>query len=550
MENGIRYGLLLLAGLTLALALVWYVDLVVREIRGDRQVVIEPLAVIDGEGKANQEVGKALAQMLQARLQALVHELRDAQAAFTTDATAIAVPQGSPTAPVGDVRLWTQAVTLQTGLLQPVDLKLSVAGVDVGGMLPWLQRWMSSPKTLHLTVYLRGTEAQVFGSLAPLRIKDDGLRLSVKGEGGSPPALDAIVDSLAHEIVHRYLAQDTTNRLEVLDASEFQTLADILVTVAKANRMSIRGRPAQAEFTALVPSITVLADKVPDWPELGYLAGRIADSAKDPATAGQYYKSVRPALEREHQATLVAWIDGRMRELAPKPEEAKAADPGSETLPRSVDYSGKITTIRDGGQEGSVVGLALATALEFQITKTEHVQRKISARYIYYAARKAGRLDVTQDTGAQIKDGISVLRKEGAIPEEAWPYRAGHFADPPPPEVGKAERFRIADVHALSTVDEVRRALYQNGPVTAGVSLFQGAMTEAVTKTGQVPLPAKGDQIVGGHAVVIVGYDDEKQQFKFVNSWGKEWGSEGFGFLPYEYLRKYMGDAWTFKLST
>jgi hypothetical protein len=109
--------------------------------------------------------------------------------------------------------------------LQPIDIKLSVGGVDVGGILPWLQRWLSSRRTLHLTLYLQETEVQIFGSLAALRLSDAGLRLHVKGSDGKVPSLDVIVDGLAHEIVHRYLAQDTTNRLEVLDQSEFTVLA-------------------------------------------------------------------------------------------------------------------------------------------------------------------------------------------------------------------------------------------------------------------------------------------------------------------------------------
>jgi len=71
-------------------------------------------------------------------------------------------------------------------------------------------------------------------------------------------------------------------------------------------------------------------------------------------------------------------------------------------------------------------------------------------------------------------------------------------------------------------------------------------MTSQASKTGIVLPPEKSDTILGGHAVVMVGYDDQKKQVKFVNSWGKNWGDKGFGYLPYEYLEKYMSDAWTF----
>src|SRR5262249_9095037 len=122
-----RILLISLVGLTLAIAVFWYITFVVQEIRGTGQVVIDPMTVIDNDGKGTEELGKALAQMLQARIQSLVRELQDAQEGFTTKVRASAVARRPPTAPVGDVRLWTQAVALQTGLLQPVDIKLSVA---------------------------------------------------------------------------------------------------------------------------------------------------------------------------------------------------------------------------------------------------------------------------------------------------------------------------------------------------------------------------------------------------------------------------------------
>jgi C1A family cysteine protease len=141
-----------------------------------------------------------------------------------------------------------------------------------------------------------------------------------------------------------------------------------------------------------------------------------------------------------------------------------------------------------------------------------------------------------------------VLSSEGAVAEDVWPYQAGKFAEKPPAAVEKAERFRITDVRPLATVDDLKHALQQNGPVVAGIRVFQGAMT--VSKTGVIPLPTEKEQIIGGHAIVIVGYDDEKRRLRFVNSWGTQWGEQGFGYLPYEYVKTYLSDAWTFRLLT
>ena len=99
LDDVIRVSFLILTGFTLGIAVIWYLGLLSQEIRGTGQIVIVPLTVIDKGGKTNDELGKALAQMLQARLQSLVRELRDAQAGFTTNVRAPALAQGAPAAP-------------------------------------------------------------------------------------------------------------------------------------------------------------------------------------------------------------------------------------------------------------------------------------------------------------------------------------------------------------------------------------------------------------------------------------------------------------------
>jgi Papain family cysteine protease len=547
-EDVIRVGFLVLIGLALTIAVVWYVGFTIQEIRGTGQVVIDPFTVVRDDGKGDDQLGQALAQMLQVRLQSLARELRDAQAALTTDVSASALTRKQVVATVGNVRLWTQAVSLQTGLLQPVDMKLSVAGVDVGGVIPWLQRRLTSRRTLHFTMYLQGDEAQVFGSVSALRLSNEELRLSIKDAGGKTPPLATIVDRLAHEILRRYLAQDTSNKFELLNSDEFFGLAEILVSTAQANRRVILGRPEQSEFARLVPQITALADQVPNWAELGYLAARIADSGQKSEIALIYYERALPTFEGAKNVELVKAIKDRIAALTPETEVASGVR-RKEALPPSVDYSSKIKSIRDSGAEGSVVGEALATALEFQIEKALSQTHRISARYIYYAAREAGGLDLKTDSGAQIRDAVKVLATKGAVEESVWPYKSGEFAEAPPPAVESAMRFRITATRPLNNLNDVKWALIENGPVVAGISVFQEMMTASTSKTGVIPLPAKSATIMGGHAIVIVGYNDAEKRVKFANSWGRNWGDHGYGYLPYEYVEKYMSDAWTFKLA-
>jgi hypothetical protein len=151
MDEIVRISLLVVGGLALGIAVIWYLQFCYEEIRGTGQVVIDPLTVVNGEGKGDDELGKAMAQMLQARLGSLASDLRNAQAGLT--ATGSSTPT-SAVERVGDVRLWTQDVAFSVGLLQPVEMKLSVGGVEVGGVIPWLQGGsaIDVPCTLRFTL--------------------------------------------------------------------------------------------------------------------------------------------------------------------------------------------------------------------------------------------------------------------------------------------------------------------------------------------------------------------------------------------------------------
>jgi C1A family cysteine protease len=141
-----------------------------------------------------------------------------------------------------------------------------------------------------------------------------------------------------------------------------------------------------------------------------------------------------------------------------------------------------------------------------------------------------------------------VLVNMGAVEESVWPYVAGQFAENPPAAVATAERFRIANYQRVHGLPEIRRALNENPPVVAGFTVFSEMMSAEVVKKGIIPLPTKASAIVGGLAVVIVGYDDKAKLLKFANSWGANWGDKGFGYLPYDYVTDDRVEAWTFTL--
>ena len=231
--------------------------------------------------------------------------------------------------------------------------------------------------------------------------------------------------------------------------------------------------------------------------------------------------------------------DSRDRRLTRLPPELKIA------LPPKIDYTRKMSPVSDQGQEGTCVGFATVDGMKEYQEKAEWKKLiQLSIRYVYTEARK---LDIFHsDEGTTIRSAMKVLNKKGVPPEDCWKY-AVHQTDEPCPNADElAMPYRIKSYSYLETPDEMRESLFINGPFVAGVDVYENAWTVA-EKSGKIPMPDKADKVAGGHAICIVGYDDGRQLFKFKNSWGTSWGAKGYGFLPYEYLKKFSNDNWSAK---
>src|SRR5947199_202642 len=83
---------------------------------------------------------------------------------------------------------------------------------------------------------------------------------------------------------------------------------------------------------------------------------------------------------------------------------------------------------------------------------------------------------------------------------------------------------------------QMQGCLAQGYPFVFGFTVYESFESEQVAKTGKVPLPPRSEQVLGGHAVLAVGYNDANQSFIVRNSWGPDWGMKGYFTMPYGYL--------------
>jgi len=222
-------------------------------------------------------------------------------------------------------------------------------------------------------------------------------------------------------------------------------------------------------------------------------------------------------------------------------------------LPPSVDLRSECPPVYDQGQLGCCTGNGIAGAIEFDQRKQGANEFAPSRLFIYYNERVMEGT-VSQDAGAQIRDGIKSVAKVGAPPESDWPYDIAKFAQRPPKKAYSDAKQDLASSYSRVAQDltQMRGCLATGYPFVFGFTVYQSFESQTVAQTGIVPMPSSGEAVMGGHCVVAVGYDDTKRGFIVRNSWGTGWGLNGYCLMPYEYLisPRLASDFWTIRSVT
>lgn len=206
-------------------------------------------------------------------------------------------------------------------------------------------------------------------------------------------------------------------------------------------------------------------------------------------------------------------------------------------LPPIVDLRPQCPPVYDQGELGSCTANALAAAFQFDLRKQGLADFTPSRLMIYYCERVIEHT-IKSDAGAEIRDGAKVLAKTGAAPETLWPYDVKRFAQKPPAKAYSAAKKHLATIYASvqQTEIDICSTLAEGFPVVCGFTVYESFESQDVAQTGIVKMPAKSESVVGGHAVMIVGYDELQRQFIVRNSWGAGWGQSGYFMMPFEYL--------------
>jgi len=233
----------------------------------------------------------------------------------------------------------------------------------------------------------------------------------------------------------------------------------------------------------------------------------------------------------------------------------------NDDIPSSIDLRKWCSPIESQNPLNSCTAHAGTNLLEYYTLKTTGKYVDGSRLFLYKATRNL--IGWILDKGAYLRSTMGAMRLFGICPEPYWPYDPKNVNVEPPAfcysfaENYKAIKYFRLDPTGASTDDvltNVKNFLAAGLPSMFGFTVFNSI--KQANEDGKVPVPSSGENIVGGHAILAVGYDNNikitnsltNEEFTgaiiFENSWGTEWGDNGFGYLPYEYIK--IGDALDF----
>lgn len=206
------------------------------------------------------------------------------------------------------------------------------------------------------------------------------------------------------------------------------------------------------------------------------------------------------------------------------------------SFPAAFDLRNDMPPVWDQGNTNTCTAHAAGAAYEYQLNQQKLQDFMPSRKFLYYNERLLEG-DTSQDDGATIRDAVKALAQYGTLPEHYWPFSE---------DVRKAPdqaSYQIAIKNVVTSYEAVQQshtfikaAIQSRHPVIFGFLVPQSFEEESVASTGVMQASADTERTVGGHATLVVGWDDTRKAYLIRNSWGPDWGIGGYFWMPYEFL--------------
>jgi C1A family cysteine protease len=220
------------------------------------------------------------------------------------------------------------------------------------------------------------------------------------------------------------------------------------------------------------------------------------------------------------------------------------------SLPASVDLRPQMPPVYDQGNIGSCTAQALGALLQYDEIKQNKGNKNTPSRLFIYYNERVLQNTINSDSGASMRTGIQSIVQWGFCDESLWAYDTTRYKNKPPINAyGAALPERVSHYSRLNqNLIQLKTTLVQGNPFVFGFSVYDPFVSKTVALNGILPMPS--GRMLGGHAVLAVGYDDSHQAFIIRNSWGATWGLSGYFYMPYSYITNpgLAADFWVVQL--
>lgn len=240
------------------------------------------------------------------------------------------------------------------------------------------------------------------------------------------------------------------------------------------------------------------------------------------------------------------------------------------SLPRQIDLFESQSAVKDQGQLGSCAFFAATALMEHAVKKSYSNTKELNLSeefLIHYVKAVLG--SFSYEDGSDVRENLRAFSQSGFLLEEVMPYTYSWFERGMPCEGGNPETsrqilcfarkspnpeqlselvspsdFKLKTSTLSGSLDTLLEALAQGIAVTVAIPVNRagwggdGDVTVTHSETLERDCIANPSHC-GGHAVLLTGYDQNRKAFRFKNSWGADWGNQGFGWMPFEYVNTY-----------
>lgn len=241
--------------------------------------------------------------------------------------------------------------------------------------------------------------------------------------------------------------------------------------------------------------------------------------------------------------------------------KAGVADPEKAKLPASVDLRQWCSPVEDQEELGSCTANAAVGLVEYFERRACEKHIDASRLFLYKATRNL--LHLKGDTGAYLRSTMEAMVLFGVPPEEYWPYAIKTFDKEPTAfcysfaqnyQTLQYVRLDPAGIAPDQLLKQIKSNLAAKIPAMFGFTVYDSIQDAA--RDGRIPFPGPRERVLGGHAILTVGYDDKMKirnaqsgkttvgALLIRNSWGQGWGDKGYGWLPYDYVLQGLAEDW------